>query len=791
MQDEDVNDMMNDMLNDIMQGLWEDVANESAEVVEAIKTNKSDYGTLTPDRLAKVMSQKAASLIKDRQKNSVYPSLPIELLLLEDDDAIAAAALTYIEDKLVNEYAFIRACPEVARHGVIESIKVSKETYMDEWRRLATIMKEQDPNGCMLLQPFIDATSSMVLAPNHYAVVGEGHDGVTASHGRQLYFALKPRDIDANVAEYFEGLGQVQKDNYELEFVFDRGEKWLTWPEAYMHSNIYLTQVRGAPEHAPLMPPFTYLDVEGNEVLSVINGMIPQGKVEVKQVWVAEGLEEVAWLEENITRELCPEGFVISHPEGSMLSHICAHARGHGIPYIVGSPEIGETWIEGSAGWVANTAIHIIPQPYNPYHSDMQQAFYVGLTLSQTRYQRQHGWFSHFFHMWKGQNWNGTKCAVLAGAFAGWVVKAALSVCLGELRHIYINPNIAQNGYIEVPAVLHLLCSDHFEGFSMKNRQHYFASIENQNPSYSDMKAALEWCAKYFDDNNIKWKNGFGGKKWNECALKAAEVAGIIDTFVNDMSEENLKAVSLAVNSCETWQHNNGSLFNKFLHGTALDYGTGAFPHDKRSLASMMRTWELAEKMFTEDNEGLKDTSCDWGELFGFLKGKTPAYWRNNFMGNSFAVPEYLRDVVKELPLNARHIPSKYSNGKTPSFIPCGFEDCSTCKELDIVILANTIGGFDYTSMFFNPVSPSVFLPLPEGKSSQLSYHVCGLIQNKKYDEIDAQMFVDGWNGMNMNDPMFDVLVAMMKKMLKIQAVKGKDSEWMVNFAKLNKDGDE
>ena len=91
-------------------------------------------------------------------------------------DALAAAALTYIEDELVNEYAFIRACPEVARHGVIESIKVTRETYMDEWRRLATIMKEQDPNGCMLLQPFIDATSSMVLAPNQYAVVGEGHD---------------------------------------------------------------------------------------------------------------------------------------------------------------------------------------------------------------------------------------------------------------------------------------------------------------------------------------------------------------------------------------------------------------------------------------------------------------------------------------------------------------------------------------------------------------------------------------------------------------------------------------
>jgi len=800
-EEENVNDMMNDMLNDIMQGLWDDVANESAEVVEAIKTNKSDYGTLTPDRLAKVMSQKAASLIKDRQKNSVYPSLPIELLLLEDDDALAAAALTYIEDKLVNEYAFIRACPEVARHGVIESIKVSRETYMDEWRRLATIMKEQDPNGCMLLQPFIDATSSMVLAPNKYAVVGEGHDGVTASHGRQLYFALKPREdsegnkIDATVAEYFEGLGQVQKDNYELEFVFDRGEKWLTWPEAYMHSNIYLTQVRGSPAHAPMMPAFEYQAIRNGEEVTLLSdniGSVPKGKVEVKQVWVAEGLEDVPWLEANITRELCPEGFVISHPEGSLLSHIFAHARGHDIPYIVGSPEIGETWVEGSAGNVAKEeGVGIIPKPYNPYHESMRQAFYVGLQMSQTRYQRQHGWFSHFFHMWKGMNINGTNCAVLAGAFAGWVVKAAMSVCLGELRHIYINPTIAQNGYIEVPAVLHLLCGDHFEGFSLKNRQHYFASVENQNPSYSDMKAALEWCAKYFNDDNIKWKNGFGGKKWNECALKAAEVAGIIDTFVNDMSEENLKAVSLAVNSCETWQHNNGSLFNKFLHGTALDYGTGAFPHDKRALASMMRTWELAEKMFTEDNEGLKDTSCDWGELFGFLKGKNPAYWRNNFMGSSFEVPECLRDVVKELPQDARHIPSKYSNGKTSAFIPCGSDECAVCKELDIVILANAIGGFDYTSMFFNPVSPSVFLPLPEGKSSQLTYHVCGLIQNKNYDEIDAQMFVNAWNGIEKNDPMFDVLVAMMKKMLKIQAVKGKDTEWMIDFNELNKDGDE
>ena len=221
MEDEE---LVKNMLEEMMDSLWDDVANESKEVIEAIKANTSEFGTLTPDRIAKVVSQKALSLIKDRKKNSVYTSLPLELLLLEDDDAIAAAALAYINDKLVNDYAFIRACPEVARHGVIESIKVDKESYMEEWRKLATIMKKEDPNGCMLLQPYIDATSSMVLAPNQYAVVGEGHDGVTASHGRQLYFALKPRDVDAKAADYFESLGQVVRDNYELEFVFDRGE---------------------------------------------------------------------------------------------------------------------------------------------------------------------------------------------------------------------------------------------------------------------------------------------------------------------------------------------------------------------------------------------------------------------------------------------------------------------------------------------------------------------------------------------------------------------------------------
>ena len=94
--------------------------------------------------------------------------------------------------------------------------------------------------------------------------------------------------------------------------------------------------------------------------------------------------------------------------------------------------------------------------------------------------------------------------------------------------------------------------------------------------------------------------------------------------------------------------------------------------------------------------------------------------------------------------------------------------------------------------MFFNAVSPSVFLPLPEGKSSAMSYQVCGLIQNKDYDDVSPEMFIEGWNGLNTNDKMFEVLKEMMRKMLKIQAVKGKTTEWMEEFVELSKQqGDE
>ena len=62
---------------------------------------------------------------------------------------------------------FLGSCPETPRHGVIESIKCDDEQSLYEnFEQLSNKMKEVDPNGCMITMPFINATSSAVIAPS-------------------------------------------------------------------------------------------------------------------------------------------------------------------------------------------------------------------------------------------------------------------------------------------------------------------------------------------------------------------------------------------------------------------------------------------------------------------------------------------------------------------------------------------------------------------------------------------------------------------------------------------------
>ena len=773
-------------IDDIIDGFWNEIqtSEEGSEIVSEIVTNNDEQTLVTTERISRVLAQKAISILMDKNNpNSPFKSPDNELLLLGDDEGVALKAFHMLSGRINSEDIFIRACPEHARHGVIESIRVDKSTFLEEWKRLSNKMKEDDPNGCLLLQPYINATSSMVLAPNQYAVVGEGHDGVTASHGMQLYYWLKDREAESYLGEYYESLSfkdsegrvrKVEKDNYELEFVFDRGnEKWLT--QNVPQSSLLFTQLRGAAEHFPIDPPFTYENAEGEKLISKNLGAIQTGKVTVIDTWVASGLEEVAWLEENITKETMPEGFVIAHPDGSLLSHICAHARTHDIPYIVGNPKIGETWVEGSKGNVAKEeGAEITPQPYDPFHSDYQQAFTGGLLLAQSRYQRQHGWFSHFFHQWVGLNPNGLRSAVLAGAYAHWLCRSALSICLGELRHT-LNSSI-KGTYIELPAAMHLLCEEQFEGFKLRNRQHYFASMENISLTLKDMQSILKWCAKFFDTKTVQWSGSYGGPAYQQCALQASELAGVMASYLKTQDRDTLQDVIQKLNAAENWRHNTGSLFNKFLHGTAFDYGTGNFSHQQSSLIQMCRSWELADKFFKRSNEDLIERNVNWVKIFDYLLNKTPAYWRENIISISDNVPIELREAVENMEAKYRHIHGLYSDPKSNGFIPCGVEGCEICPDN---ALHNLMRGKPVSHVLKLNNEYSVSFPIAPDNCSEITYAVCGAIQSKDYDSVESEHWLEAWKGLSEGDAMFDIMKEMLVKMFKIKMIE--DKEWIMN----------
>ena len=229
------------------------------------------------ERIKAIKSQKAKALFTHRSAHEQYAIpkdwTPLDMVAIHLTDTplhLTSAA------EHIGYPCFLRACPESPRHGVIESIKCDDEpALLKNFTYLSNVMKKEDPDGCMLLMPFIDATSSSVMALSHpevdetgkiimttdeetgldkpvmfqgYNIMGVGHDGVTAGHGFNLAFPLRVDEYSKdnmilNALSY-------SPTRHELEFVFttkneNRARRIMDLPKM-SHS---LTQIRGAPSH--------------------------------------------------------------------------------------------------------------------------------------------------------------------------------------------------------------------------------------------------------------------------------------------------------------------------------------------------------------------------------------------------------------------------------------------------------------------------------------------------------------------------------------------------------------
>ncbi len=775
-------------IEDLVENLWAEIADD---VKEEALTGKTLTNTVTPNRINLVTSQKAKSLLKYisefKSGRGEWRAPATELILLEDDFDVVDAAFTRVTE---SADGFLRTCPEFARHGVLESIRVSRDNLRKHWKHLKDTMEKEDENGCLILQPFTEATSSCVLAPQQYASVGVDHDGITAGHGFNLYFHLD--ESDTQLSDHMASIGH-QLGTYELEFISQlMGDNNV---DRHPNMDMYLTQVRGAPPHPPRAAPFTYDDGK----VADTDVAIPGGRVTVKEVRHMTGLEDVIFLEREITKETMPKGFVVSEPNGSLLSHICAHCRAHEIPYIVGEVEVGQTWVEGSPTWGAvEGSTTIVPAPYNPCAPSLMDEFNRGLEMSRTHWQRQQGWLAHFFHQWVGMNYNGSKSALLAGGFVGWMCKAILGLSLGEMRH---SRRVKKNTSVEMfPVMTAMIGTDKWVDITQDSehatttRQHYYAAMEKIDVTYEEMRDALAWCVSEF---NTGWGSGYGGTAWGECAKRGMLLCDAVIEFQADPNNETLNALTAAVNSAKNAEHNNGFLYGKFLSKDAFNYSDvhvdedgskkGLFPHSNKGLECMFRTFELA-RGFTEGtarNSDCSEPSVSWSALFGFLKNTNSNYWRENLICISENVPKYLREAANVCGPGLLHHGNKYSH--KDNFIPCGHDACETCAS-HVEVIEQMRYTAEIGALMLTDAYPEVYLATTQ-KSAPASYSVCKMLKSRDYENVKPRMWVEAWQGLKMKDPMYPMLSDLLTKFVKNQM--GDNKDWTDAIIAISKEEEE
>lgn len=645
---------------------------------------------LSKDRLDAVKSQKASAIfnyIKAYESWSIPQdwSAPTALPILLDDTRLhvlsSAEVICPVE---AGRYPmFLRTCPLTPRHGVLESVRCDSEgELLSEFARLRDIMLEHDPEGCLMLMPFIQADNSAVVAMSSekndftgYAVIGEGHDGVTAGHGFSLGFPLREEKHSDNIA--ISALG-IDPYKHELEFVFQKNgiENERNMFDS-VNSIVSLTQIRGAPEHTPINPP-----PRGVNTI----GMIADGEVIIKDFMVMSGLEEVLWLEENITPEKLPEGFMVIEPNGSRLSHIYAHCRGVGVPYaITDSVNVGDRWVEPTAGWVVLDNDGVFqPEPYDPY--EYKADFIRGINTANEYWAKQQGWFSTFFHQWVSLPYSDPQhTAFLAGVFCGWMPKAMMALGLGEMRHATNLKTNAQGAMFA--AITACIGKDVWVKVNDKphlgsNRQSYYAAVGHIKPTYRQMSKMLFFLSKHYAKG---WVKSYGGSAWGDSMETGARYAMSIDKFLSEPTDENLGVLIRDANLCENAVHNNGSLFNKWLSKRAFDAGTSGF-NIRNDLPQMASVHIMAQQLMNTDELKPADEPVnDWDEILDFVFKKTPAYWRKNPFAISEKVPESMREAAKVMPVGFRHgEKGSHNYPLNKDFIMCGVETCSKCAKFKV-----------------------------------------------------------------------------------------------------------
>ena len=584
---------------------------------------------------------------------------------------------------------FVRACPLNPRPGVLESSVANDMKELKKIvRRITKTMLSVDtssepmyehglvdPEGCIIIQRYIDADASAVVAPGNYIFMGEGNDGITAS--RDCIKVAIPLTVNDYATTNDLASLDINPDKIELEFVskLRNGYGIKDLADKSRSSNkighdSYIVQLRGSDGARPIAPP-----PKGVTISGTFHG---EGRIVISHIHeVSDNSDEQLNLMEEALREGMPDDAVVIHPTGNHLSHHAGQCFKYGVPYIAHDyAEVGEQWTQAAAGWVVLDPDGTYePQPYDA--AEYIDAFSAGLEFGMNNFSRQHGWLSNHFHQFiGGPLHNPQQTAVLAGAFTGWIMNATLSVGIGEMRHINSS---ASNGTHLFHAALHAIYGadlwNEVSGHSNlgTDRKHFYAMIE-KHPL--DIESTLRLFEMSIECYQLDWSSGYGGEKYRESMEAGLSLLYSIKAFITLPNADTLKDVTGHANTCEHNVHNNGFFFNKFMEKTALDWGT-----DPNSVTinplQFFRVYYAALDVLTRTERNIPISSM---KVFNEVDGLTNSQMRKNPLGTNTNTP-FLMDSMQYLSASSRHPNGKFSDYTSKLFIQCGKSGCSRCVE--------------------------------------------------------------------------------------------------------------
>jgi uncharacterized Zn-binding protein involved in type VI secretion len=191
---------------------------------------------------------------------------------------------------------FARPCPITPRHGFVDSreVKTTKDV-----ETIWAETKAADPQGELILMPFIPASHSIVWRPGLLSV-GPGHDGATAGHDSISVFLQ--RDYAQSWASLAVKAGvDLTKGDPFIEAVSGQGQSTV------------LTQVRGGVKGTPTEPDWVPVPMVVGKVVM----LDPAAKEDSGAM--------LAW--ETDVKKLDPVTTIVYNPGGNMGDHWSVHAQ--------------------------------------------------------------------------------------------------------------------------------------------------------------------------------------------------------------------------------------------------------------------------------------------------------------------------------------------------------------------------------------------------------------------------------------------------------------------------------